>query len=206
LATPASASPASASPSQPPTIYRSVADSGGNYAITASPGQYKLCVRPLPAALSLYLDPCQWGSPVAVTVGAGASVVPITLQKGVRFIVRVHDTKQLLPQAETVKGAAVLASLTSPTVAVFPLPVVFSDSLIRDYRTVIPINVPMSVTVTSNTLVLADNTGAPLSAAAMPFQVLPMDIEVTGEPLSPASRMFPPPDARMVHVYPTGLR
>ncbi len=99
-----------------------------------------------------------------------------------------------------------LASLTSPTVKLFPLPVVFSDSLVRDYGTVIPINVPMSVTVTSNTLSLADNTGAPLSAAAAPFQALPTDIEVAGEPLSPACRMFPPPDARMVHVYTTGLR
>jgi uncharacterized protein (TIGR03437 family) len=53
---------------------------------------------------------------------------------------------------------------------------------------------------------LADSTGAALSAAAAPFQVLPTDIEVTGEPLSPASRMFPPPDARMIHVYATGLR
>lgn len=131
--------------------------------------------------------------------------VPLSLQKGVRFIVRVHDTKQLLSQAESVQGAAVSASLTAPSVKVFPLPVVYSDGIVRDYGTVIPINVPMSVTISSGSLLLADKTGAQLSATAMPFQVLPTDIEVTGAPLSPATRMFPPPDARMVHVYVAGL-
>lgn len=118
---------------------------------------------------------------------------------------RVHDTNRLLAQAETVKGAAVSAALTAPSVKLFPLPVVYSDGMVRDYGTLIPINVPMSATVSSNTLSLADKTGAPLTASAMPFQVLPTDIVVTGAPPSPATRMFPPPDAKMVHVYATGL-
>jgi len=63
----------------------------------------------------------------------------------------------------------------------------------------------MSVTVSSKTLLLADKTGVPVAASAMPFQVLPTDIEVTGAPVTPVTRMFPPPDARIVHVYATGL-
>ena len=69
----------------------------------------------------------------------------------------------------------------------------------------IPINVPMGVTVSSKTLLLADKSGAPVSASATPFQVLPTDIEVTEAPLTPVTRMFPPPDAKVVHVYATGL-
>jgi hypothetical protein len=196
------------SASQPaaPLIYRSVADSSGNYAIAAAPGQYSLCVHPLPAPKDLYLDPCQWGSPISATAGTSATTsVPLSLQKGVLFIVRVHDPMQLLPQAEVVKGAALSASLTGPSVKAFPLPVVYSDSLVRDYGAVIPINVAMSATISSQTLTLTDSSGAPLSAAAIPFQVLPTDIEVTGAPLSPSTRMFPPPDAKMIHVYATGL-
>jgi len=188
--------------SQPPTIYQSVVDSGGHF--DCGIARSVCAVRPRHAA-SLYFDPCQWGNPVTATVGASAAAaVPLTLQKGVRFIVRVHDTKQLLSQAETVQGAGISASLTAPSVKLFPLPVVYSDGIVRDYGTVVPISVPMSVTISSN-LLLADKTGTPVSASAMPFQVLPTDIEVTGAPLSPATRMFPPPDARMVHVYATGL-
>lgn len=193
----------SASVSQKPTIYQSVVDSAGHFTVAASPGQYAVCVHPLPQ--SLYLDPCQWGSPIIVTVGEASSTVPLTLLKGVRFIVRVHDLNRLFPQAETVTGTAVSASLASPSVKLFILPLVYSDSLIHDYGTVIPINVPMSVTVSSKTLSLADKTGAPVSASPMPFQVLPTDIAVTGAPPSPLARMFPPPDARIVHVYATGL-
>jgi hypothetical protein len=43
------------------SAYQSVADSGGNYAITAPPGPYSVCARPVPQ--SLYMDPCQWGLP-----------------------------------------------------------------------------------------------------------------------------------------------
>jgi hypothetical protein len=82
-------------------------------------------------------------------------------------MVRVHDPMQLLPQAEVVKGAAVSASLTGPSGKFFPLPVVYSDNIVRDYGTVVPINAAMGVTISSPTLTLADGTGAPLSASAI---------------------------------------
>jgi hypothetical protein len=195
------------SASQPaaPVIYRSVVDSSGNYAIAAAPGEYALCVHPQPAARSPYLDPCQWGSPISATAGTSAvAMVPLSLQKGVLFILRVHDPMQLLPQAEAVKGAAVSAFLAGPSVKAFPLPVVYSDSLVRDYGTVIPINVPMSASISSQTVMLADSSGAPLSASAIPFQVLPTDIEVTGAP-SPIARGVPAADAKVIHVYATAL-
>lgn len=193
-----------ASTSQMPTIYKSVVDAGGNYALAVSTGQYQLCVRALPAPASLYLDPCQWGAPVAATMSSGSSaVVPLSLQKGVRFIVRVHDPNKLLAQAETLTGTAVSAFVAGPSVKQFPLQMVYSDGIVRDYGTVIPINVAMTVTISSNTVALSDRAGDPLSPA-MPFEVLPADIVVTGAPLSPITRMFPPPDAKIVHVYATG--
>lgn len=193
-----------ASASQMPRIYQSLVDSNGNYAITAPPGQYLLCARPLPQ--SLYLDPCQWGSPVSATVGATAAPVALTLQKGVRFIVRVHDPNQLLPQAEAAPGTAVSAFVTSPSIGQFPLAVVYADGLVRDYGTVVPTNVPMSVTVSSATLVLADTTGATLTATPITFQALATDVGVAATPLAPFASMFPPPDAKIIHVYATALR
>ena len=198
------------SPGQQPTIFKAVTDENGFYAISAPPAQYALCVHTM--LRSLYLDPCQWGSPAQVTIGASAAasaapqVVPLALQKGARFIVRVHDRKQVLSQAETLAGIAVSAFVSSASVKQFPLPMIYSDGNVRDYGTVVPINIPMSVTITSNAVALADSTGAPLSRSAMPLQVFPTDIEVTGAPPSPVTRMFPPSDAKMIHVYTTGLR
>jgi hypothetical protein len=193
-----------ASPGGQPTVYQAVTNSSGYYAINAPPGQYALCAD-LPH--SLYLDPCQWGSPIGVTVGASAAVLPLTLQKGVRFIVRIHDKMGILSEAvETVTGSGVSAFLSSASVKRFPLPLIYNDANVRDYGTVVPISVPLSVTISGNTLALADNNGASLSTSAMPFQVLPTDIEVIGASSSPAARMFQPPDAKMIHVYTTGLR
>lgn len=194
----------SSSPGRQPSIFRSVADSSGRYAISAPPGQYSVCVHPGPQ--SLYLDPCQWGPPLSVNLGASAASVPLNLQKGVRFILRVHDTKRVLPQAETVAGTAVLVSVASPSAKQLSLPVVFSDGNVRDYGTVVPINAPMSATVSSNKVAISDKTGAALGASPIPFKVLPTDIEVAGAPRNQVTRMFPPPDAKMIHVYATGLK
>jgi hypothetical protein len=182
-----------ASFSQVPAIYRSAVDSSGNYAITAPPGQYLLCARP--QLQSLYLDPCQWGRPVSATVGATAVPVPFSLQKGVRFIVRVHDPNQLLPQAEAVPGAAVSASVASASVSQLLLPVVYGDGLVRDYGTVVPTNVPMSVTISSATVVLADGTGTALAPTAVTFEALQSDLgSAPGAPPGrhPSSRLCSP--------------
>jgi len=129
---------------------------------------------------------------------------PLTAQKGIRFIVRVHDPQQLLPQAEAVTGAALSAYVTAPSVPKFPLPVVFSDLNIRHYGTLVPINVAMSVTISSATVTLNNTTGAPLAASPIAFTILPTDVVVTGNPTAPP--MFPPRDARIVHVYAAGLK
>jgi len=111
-----------ASASQKPTVYQALTDGNGNYSIAAPAGQYLLCARPQPQ--SLYLDPCQWGVPVSAAAAATPTPAALSLQKGVRFIVRVHDPNQLLPQAETAPGTAVSAYLTSASIGQFQLAVV----------------------------------------------------------------------------------
>jgi hypothetical protein len=105
-----------------------------------------------------------------------------------------------------VKGAAVSAALSGGPFTRFPLPLIYEDKLIHDYGTVVPVSVPLNVTVSSGTLSLADSTGAALSSAPIPFQILPTDAEVTGAQPSFALRMFPPPDARIVDVYAAALK
>lgn len=188
-----------------PTVYQSAVGADGHYALNASSGHYSLCVRPL--AASLYMDPCQWGRPTTVNVSAATvALTPISLEKGIRLIVRVHDTKQLLPKAEVVTGAAVAAFLTSGSVRQFPLPVVYADDIVRDYGTNIPVGVPMSVTISSRNLTLVDKDGSPITGTPMPIEVLSTDIEVVGEAKSLFTSKFPPPNARMIHVYTTDLR
>jgi len=63
----------------------------------------------------------------------------------------------------------------------------------------------MSLTVSSANVALADATGAPLAPAPMTFEALATDVGVSPVPSAFAS-MFPPPDAKMIHVYATALR
>jgi hypothetical protein len=142
---------------------------------------------------------------VSTTVGATAVPVPFSLEKGVRFIVGVHDPNQLLPQAEAVPGAAVSASVASASVSQFLLPVVYGDGLVRDYGTVVPTNVPMSVTISSATVVLADGTGTALAPTAVTFEALQGDLGFAPGAPSQFASMFPPQDAKMIHVYATAL-
>ena len=170
-------------------------------------GQYRLCVY----GAEPYLDPCQWGGALApnVTSLAAAAIPsssPLSLQKGVQLIVRVHDPGGLLAKAETVHGAAVAAHLSSAAVPLLPLPMVSDAVGFRDYGTYVPFNVPMTVFVSGQSLALTDRAGAALSPQGIAIQVSPADFQLP--PLYPPSlaRMFPRPEAKVVHVYAGGPR
>jgi hypothetical protein len=187
-------------------VYKTLVDSAGNYAMAVSAGQYQLCVY----GAEPYLDPCQWGgSPVANVASAAASpevASPLSLQKGIQLIVRVHDPKGLLAQAESVHGSAVQAHLSGAGFALVPLPVISESLNIRDYGTFVPFNTSMTVFVSSHSLLLADQTGAALSPQGIPIQVSPADFQLP--PLSTPSlaRMFPRPTAKVIHVYASTLQ
>lgn len=185
-----------ASRTQKPLMYSGPTDTGGNFAIQASPGLYKLCAH----AAGLYLDPCQWGIPTAVTVAAGATVnSPLKLTKGGKFIVRVHDPQRLLRQQETTFQRTVSVSITGATAKPFFLPVVYDDGNIRDYGAVVPLNLPMNAMVfDGGHVTIGDRQGAALASGGVPFQALPVAV--------PAVKpFFPPPDATFIHVQATGL-
>ena len=95
----------------------------------------------------------------------GGALAALSLQKGVRFIARVHDPNQLLPQVETAPDT--LLFVTSVSVKQFPLPVVYADDAARDYRTVVPTKCSISAAVSSATLALADTTRAAPSPTPM---------------------------------------
>jgi hypothetical protein len=188
-----------------PVVFKALVDSEGKYAMAVSAGQYRLCVYDAEP----YLDPCQWsGGPVANVASSAiapvTAVSPLSLQKGVQLIVRVHDSKGLLPQAESVHGAAVSAYLSASGVARLPLPLISDTHGIRDYGTFIPFNSPITVFVSGGSLLLTDKAGTALSSQGLPIQVLPAEFQLP--PLTPPSlaRMFPRPTAKVIHVYAGG--
>jgi hypothetical protein len=189
--------------SQRPAIYKASVDAAGQYAMTVSAGQYQVCVH----GGGLYLDPCQWGGAAVRSVSpAGTATASLRLQKGAWFILRVHDTNGLLPQAEVVHGSGVGVHLTGGAFKQFPLPVVYDSGRIRDYGAVVPMDFPLNVVVASGSVVLSGDNGAAPSAQGIPFQVSTAD--VNAPPLASAAleRMFPRPTAKIVHVAVTGRK
>jgi hypothetical protein len=190
-------------PGQEPAIYKADLDPNGKYAVPVSAGQYQICV----SGAEPYLDPCQCGgSPPTPTpsVSDAAVSAPLSLQKGVQLIVRVHDPNRLFRGAESVPGAAVQAHV-SAAAARHPLPIVADAGFFRDYGMFIPFNTPLTVFVSSRTLHLASDTGVPLSPAGIPIQISPSDFQ-SQNPLPPGlARMFPRPTAKVIHVYASAL-
>jgi hypothetical protein len=187
------------------TVYKTPVDSAGRYAMTVSVGQYQLCVY----GAEPYLDPCQWGGSRVADVASSAAVSaaassPLSLQKGVQLILRVHDPKGLVGQAESVHGGAVRAYVSGAGAAQVPLNMISDTGGIRDYAMFIPFNSPMTVFVSGHSLLLTDKAGAALSSQGIPIQVSPADFQM--QPLSPPSlaRMFPRPTSKVVHVYAGG--
>ncbi len=191
-----------ATPAQPPTIYKAVTDASGHYALTASAGQYTLCIH----GGGLYLDPCEWGGASVSAVAASAISVPLRPQKGAWLIIRIHDSGGLLPATEPLPRAGVQAYVSAPGVKQFLLPVIFDDGRVRDYGAVVPMNVPLTAFVSSPVVLLVDKSGAAPNPVGMALVVTPPD---PAEPswLPPrATSMFPRPTATMLHFYTTGRK
>lgn len=135
---------------------------------------------------------------------SGTASVPLRLQKGAWFIVRVHDTKKILPQAEAVPGTAIHAHLTGAGIKQFPLPMVYDNGRIRDYGTVVPQNSALNAVVSSGSVLLADKNGAAPSAQGILFQIAPAAVNAPNPLPPPLAAMFPRPTATIIHFYTTG--
>ena len=187
------------------TVYKASVDSAGNYAMTVSLGQYQLCVY----GAEPYLNPCQWGGSRVANVASSEAVSPaasspLSLLKGVQLIVRVHDPKGLMVQAESVHGGAVRAYVSGAGAAQIPLNMISDAHGIRDYAMFIPFNSPLTVFVSGHSLLLTDKAGTALSPQGIPIQVSPADFQM--QPITPPSLalMFPRPTSKVVHVYAGG--
>lgn len=191
-----------ASPAQRPAICQAVTDAGGRYVMSVSAGRYQLCVH----GVGVYLNPCEWGgdSPtVTVTTAAAAS---LRLQKGAWLIVRIHDTRRLLSQVETVRGSGVTVFLTAAAVNQFPLPLIYDNGRIRDYGAVVPMNSAMRARIASSSIALSDERAAPLGAEGVPLQVTAADFQTASGVPRALARMFPRPTAKFLHVYTAGRK
>jgi hypothetical protein len=186
-----------ASPAQRPVIYSAAADTQGRYAMSVSAGRYQLCVH----GAGVYLNPCEWGAGSPTVMVATAAAANLRLQKGAWFIVRIHDTRRLLPQVETVRGSGVTVLLTGPAVSGFPLPLIYDNGRIRDYGAVVPMNSAMRARIASGGIALSDEKAAPLNAEGVPFQVTAADFQNATEVPRPLRWMFRPPRAKFLHVY-----
>jgi len=182
-------------------VYKVSVDSAGKYALTLPPGQYQLCVY----GAGPYLDPCLWSAGAPVTVASAPIASALTLQKGVQFILRVHDPSGVLPKAESVHGAAVGVILVGSSMAKLPLPLILDSGSFRDYGLFVPFNSPLTVLVTGSSLSLTDQSGAALNPSGIPFQVSPSDFPSTPRPSALVS-MFRPPTAKVIHAFASALQ
>ncbi len=193
---------ATTSTAEKPVVYQSSLGAGGGFTMTASPGTYWICV----GGADLYLDPCTWGGAQSVTVSAaGASSVSLKLAKGGRFLLRVRDPQQFLQQLSTRYNQGIAVWVTGAPAGQFPLPQISQESGITYYGGLLPINVPLSVSVSSGHVSFTDQTGAAISSQGIGFQVA--DLAAQAAALRSAfSAMFPPPQATVVDVVAAGIQ
>jgi hypothetical protein len=137
------------------------------------PGDYLLCAS-VPSAA--FLDPCQWATPLRVTVSPNALTTQnIALAKGVFLKVRVNDPLGLLPQ--TLDGPMLGGKLA---VGVYYANNAYTgttnmgvDGSGRDYQRIVPVGIPLKLWLFSGDVALADASGKPVnssSGALIPFQ------------------------------------
>jgi hypothetical protein len=186
---------------QKPVMVEATTDTAGKYAMTIPPGAYQLCAH----NTNLYLNPCQWGGAPAITITTGIpATVSMKLAKGSRFILRVHDSKQVLKRVESVHGDAISAVVTGPAGLLLLLPIASDNGRTRDYTAVVPANAPLRLSLGTPKVAVSDRTGAGVNPQGIPFQASLADSRQTNPALAHLYSRFPQPDSTVVHVYTPG--
>lgn len=80
----------------------------------------------------------------------------------------------------------------------------YDDGTVRDYGDLLPLNVPLTVTVGSVRAALVDQSGVVFSAQGKPFQITPADFQSSTVALGPTWNVRPP-QAKMIHVFTSGI-
>jgi hypothetical protein len=183
------------SPAQAPSMYETQTDVNGEYALPTPVGLYRVCV----SAGGPYLNPCLWGG--ALTVAAGAAPSSVRLQKGAMFIARIHASHDLLAQAETVHGGAVNAHIAAGPFAKFPLPVVYESATVRDYGEVLPLNLAITLAVSSPLFAVMDSAGAAAPLQGIAFTITDSDFAPASLFAMRIGGAAQRPAAKIMHFY-----
>ena len=173
----------------PPLSQTAQTGADGSYQLQGlAAGAYSLCVQ---APGDGYLDPCQFGGAAQqITLTAGQqSVGNVTKLKPASILkIRLNDATGLLTQYTKdghEKDLLIGVFGSGPQRVFYPAHLVARDKTGSDYHVAVPLDTPMTFSIASNSLKLAETTGTalPNNASQQAFQ------HATGDP-NPASFVF----------------
>jgi len=150
-----------------PVILRALTNEEGTYVIDGAPaGSYGLCVH----AGTAYLDPCDWGVPVAGSAG-GASQ-EIRLRLGIRVVVKLHDPSGHAANRDPKKpGSPLAVTVAGASGRERPLPLTNYGGGVYEYSYLTPAETALRLRVSSNEFLLADASGSPIDERGHMFSV-----------------------------------
>jgi hypothetical protein len=147
----------------------------GTFQIQGLPaGTYSICVQ-VPGGG--YIDPCQFGGaikPLTLTAGQQSNGTVLKLQTGSVLKIHLNDTSGLLAQ-QTKQGRnpdLLLGVFGGPQRTFYPAHQVGADKSGSDYQLTVPLDMPMTLVISSKSLKLADASGTalPSNASQQAFQ------------------------------------
>lgn len=148
----------------PFVVQTETAADGGFQLVGLPEGKYHVCAY-VPG--SDLINPCAWSltPPSAlVTASQTTTVAPIVLARGRRVDVRIEDTGGLLEAHEgKTTGAHLLLGVWWGNGLYAPLHVKSKDSRGRNYEILIPVNVPLQLSIQSSFFSVGDANGKALA-------------------------------------------
>jgi hypothetical protein len=127
-------------------------------------GRYTVCGQMLG---SQWLNPCDWGKPPApfwIPAASQTTKVSLVMVKGAVVPIRIDDPAQILLSTEAkTSGAHLLIGTGNDAFFFLPATLKSQDSTGRNLESVIPVDVPMTLVVSSSFYQLVDAKGTPLA-------------------------------------------
>jgi len=142
--------------------YRGVSDEKGAFTLAGvQDGNYQVCAVPVGG----YLGLCFWGQPVPVRVAASTVEARLALQRGVPLTISFADEKATLDKFRGKPVAPqVFIEITGPDQKKRLIPTAGNTN--GEFTELVPVDVPLTVTIRTNLLSLADSTGRAINAAS----------------------------------------
>ncbi|MBS1828984.1 MAG: carboxypeptidase regulatory-like domain-containing protein [Acidobacteria bacterium] len=162
--------------------YRGISDEKGAFTLAGvEDGNYQVCA----IAVGGYLSLCLWGQPVPVRVASSTVEARLALQRGVPLTVAFADEKAALDRFRGRPAVPpVFIEITGPDQKKRLIPT--AGNTHGSFTELVPEEVPLTVTVRTNLLSLADSTGRAINAASG-YQT---QVRVPRPAVSPVPLMF----------------